>query len=320
VTVRVRPFADRDQPAVTRIRRVSGGEPMTVEEARAADDRWDWSRYEKVRVVVVDEEDAPLGYGEIYHEPSRFEPRRYFVRLAVDPAKRRQGLGAAIWTQLHAELVERRAQVVGLWVRDHTACADFIARRGFREVTRSYAMVRAVATAPLPTPATDERLALAGVRIASLADLARDDPGAYVKAHELYYASRLDQPSLGPVTRAPFAEWRAQQIDDANALADGYLIATLDGHFVGQSAGRRTQSADVLDIGVTGVLPGFRRRGIGRALKLRLHAYARASGYRELHTNNVKENKAMVDLNDSLGYVIVESLGGYELSPIPSSP
>jgi ribosomal protein S18 acetylase RimI-like enzyme len=75
-----------------------------------------------------------------------------------------------------------------------------------------------------------------------------------------------------------------------------------------------------LDVGSTGVLPEYRRRGIGRALKLRLHAYARAHGYRELHTANVRHNKAMLDLNDSLGYVIVESLGGYELALTPSSP
>jgi ribosomal protein S18 acetylase RimI-like enzyme len=320
VTVRVRPFADRDHPAVTRIRRVAEGEPMSVEEARAADARWDWSRYEKVRVVAVDEEDAPLGYGQIAHEPSRFEPRRYFVRIAVDPAKRRRGIGAAIWTQLHAELVERRAEVACAWVRDQTAGASFVARRGFVEVTRSYSLVRAVATAALPTPSIEERLAAAGVRISALPEMAQSDPDAYAKAHDLYYASRLDQPALGPVTPVPFADWRAYHLEDANALPNAYFIATTGTVFVGLCTGRRSRSEDVLDIGVTGVLPQYRRRGIARALKLRLHAYARANGYRELHTRNNARNKAMLDLNDNLGYAIVESLGGYELSPIPSSP
>jgi GNAT superfamily N-acetyltransferase len=320
VTVRVRPFADRDYGAVTRIRRIAEGEPIEVDELRRADGRWDHSRYEKVRVVAVDEEDAPLGYGEIFHEPSRFEPWRYYLRVAVDPTKRRRGLGSALWTQLHVELTERGAKIACLWLRDQTACADFVARRGFREVTRSYALVRAVATAPLPTPAMEERLTAAGIHIASLADLAREDDGAYAKAHELYYASRLDQPSLGPVTRTPFADWRTQQVDDRGALPDTYLIAAAGDRFVGQSTARRTASDDVLDIGVTGVLPSFRRRGIGRALKLRLHAWARARGYRELHTRNNKGSKAMLDLNDSLGYVIVESLGGYELALTPSSP
>jgi ribosomal protein S18 acetylase RimI-like enzyme len=320
VTVRVRPFADRDYAAVTRIRRIAEGEPIEVDELRRADARWDHSRYEKVRVVAADEEDAPLGYGEIHHEPTRFEPERYFLRIAVDPTKRRRGIGASVWTQLHAELVERRAGVTGLWARDHTACVDFIVRRGFREVTRLYSLVRAVATAPLPTPALEERLAASGVRISSLAELVRDDPAAYAKAYELFYASWLDQPALGRLTRVPFAEWRADRVDDPAALLDAYFIATSGRDFVGQCAGQRSRSEDVLDVGSTGVLPEYRRRGIGRALKLRLHAYARAHGYRELHTANVRHNKAMLDLNDSLGYVIVESLGGYELALTPSSP
>ena len=46
----------------------------------------------------------------------------------------------------------------------------------------------------------------------------------------------------------------------------------------------------------------------------------RCGGYREIHTSNTRENVAMVKLNESLGYVIVESWGGYELALIPSSP
>ena len=320
MTTRVRPFADRDYVAYARIHSLAEGTRVTQEEARATDARWDWARYEKVRVVAVDEEDAPLGYGEIHHEPARFEPRRYFVELAVEPRMRRRGIGAAIWDQLAAELRERNARVAGVWVRDHTACVDFVVARGFREVVRAYRQVRAVASAPVPTPATRERQREAGVRIATLTDLERDDPHALEKAHALHSASRFDQPSIGPVTAVPFAQWKQTNVDDPLALPDAYFIAVVDGEYVGQSNGRRVASADdVLEIGVTGVLPAYRRRGIARALKLELHAYARAHAFREIHTSTAKQNVAMVELNTSLGYVIVESTGGYELA-IPSSP
>lgn len=321
MTIRVRPFAAQDYAAFTRIRRIGEGERIKVEEARAQDERWDRSRYEKVRVVAVDEEDAPVGYGEVYHEPSRFEPLRYFVRMAVDPNKRRRGIGAAIWDHLAAELDERGARIACLWARDQTACAYFVVKRGFREVVRSYLQVRAAATAPVPTPATRERLAGEGIRIASLAELSRVDPDALVKAHDVYFGSRLDQPSLGRVTPVPFADWRAYHVDDPEALPDAYFIAVAGDRYVGQCTARvATGSADVLDIGVTAVLPVLRRRGIGRALKLWLHAYARANGFRELHTSNVRENAGIVRLNESLGYVIVDSTAGYELALIPSSP
>jgi len=44
-----------------------------------------------------------------------------------------------------------------------------------------------------------------------------------------------------------------------------------------------------------------------------VHAWARANGMREIHTSTAAANKPMVALNDSLGYVTVGSIGGYEL-------
>jgi len=264
VTIRVRPFAERDYPAVARIWRISEGEPVDAEALRARDARWDRSRFQKVRVVAVDEDDAPLGYGEIYHEPSRFEPRRYFMRIGVDPPKRRRGIGAAVWAHLAAELEERRGLVACLWARDHTACVESIAARGFREVIRSYAQVIAVAAAPLPTPASRERLDAAGTRMASLADLAAHHRDAYAKAHAL-------------------------------ALPDEYLVAVAGDEYVGQCTARRAiRAEDVLQLGVTAVRPAYRRRGIGRALKLTLHEYAREGLPRDPHEHGAREHAAGV--------------------------
>ena len=320
MTARVRPFAERDHVAFARIRSTGEGEPTTPEESRARDADWDWSRYERVRVVAVDEEDAPLGYGEIFQEPTRFDPRRFYLRLAVDLRMRRGGIGELIWRQLLAELRERAALSAYVWARDATAGARFVSQRGFHEVIRWYAQVRAVASAPLPTPAQDERLARAGVRIATLAELARVDPNALEKAHETYFASRLDQATLGRVTPTPFTEWRRVHIDSPSALLDAYFVAIADDRFVGQSAASRSRSDDVLGVHATGVLPAYRRRGIARSLKLRLHSYARANGYTELHTRTARENAAIVALNTSLGYAVVESYAGYELALTPSSP
>ena len=311
----MRPFAERDYAAYSRIYSLGEGVRVTPESARVYDERWEWARYEKVRVVAVDEEDVPVGFGEIYHEPSRFEPPRYFVRLGVEPRLRRRGIGRAIWEHLAAELDERGAQVACLWARDHTACIDFLAARGFREIVRSYRMVLAVASAPLPTPATRERLAQGGVRIATLASLASSDADALSKAHALHTESRLDQPTLGRVSAISYEAWRAYNVDDSLAIPDAYFVAVAGETYVGQcTAGRSPASEDVLEIGVTAVRPEFRRRGTGRALKLELHAFARGRGFREIHTNTASENTAMVGLNTKLGYAIVESSGGYELT------
>ena len=315
MTPRIRAFADRDYGAYSRIHSMTIGTRVTPEDVRASDARWDRSRYEHVRLVAVDEEDVPLGYGEIFHEPSRFEPTRYFVRLGVDPRHRRRGLGAALWTRLREELDERHARQANIWADDATPCQDFIVARGFIEVVRSYHQVLAVAKAPAPTPASRERVAARGVHIATLPTLALLDRDALAKAHLLHSESRVGQRALGTVTPTPFEMWKHYNLEDALSLPDAYFIASVDGMFVGQcNARRRPNSDDALQIGITGVLPAFRGRGIARALKLELHEYAKTRGFREIHTNTAKQNAEMVGLNTSLGYAIVESWGGYELA------
>ena len=312
MTPRVRLFADHDYPAFVRIKRLAEQRDLSVDLVRDADARWDHARYEQVRVVAVDEEDAPLGYGEIYHEPSRFDPRRYFVRLAVDPRLRRQGIGAAMWTQLRAELDERSAKIACLWADDGTACREFIVRRGFIEVVRSFEQVVALATAPLQLSPAEEAVRAQGIRVETLSELrARRGDEALERIHELYTASRVDQPTLGKVTARPFEDWRREVFDELGGLPDAYFVASEGERLIGCSAVHES-GEDVLRILITGVLPEYRRRGIARLLKLRVHAWARAHGYREIHTSTA--NVAAVALNTALGYAIVGSWGGYELA------
>lgn len=312
MTPRVRVFADRDYTAFVRIRRLAEQRDISVALARQQDGRWDHSRYEQVRVVAVDEEDAPVGYGEIYHEPSRFDPSRYFLRLAVDPRLRRRGIGAAIWTQLRAELDERSAMIACLWTDDGTACREFIVRRGFIEVVRSFEQVVALATAPLQLAAAEEAVRARGIRVETLSELrARQGDESLGRIHELYTASGVDQPTLGTVTARPFEDWRREVFDELGGLPDAYFIASDGERLVGCSA-VHASSEDVLRILITGVLPEYRRRGIARLLKLRVHAWAKAHGYREIHTSTA--NVAVVALNTALGYAIVGSWGGYELA------
>ena len=312
MTRRVRLFADRDYAAFVRIKRLAEQRDISIASAREDDGRWNHARYEQVRVVAVDEEDAPVGYGEIYHEPTRFDPRRYFLRLAVDPRLRRQGIGGAMWTQLRAELDERSAKIACLWADDGTACREFIVRRGFVEVVRSYEQVLALARAPLPLAAAAKAVSERGIRVETLAELrARHGDESLGRIHELYTASRIDQPTLGTVTARPFEEWRREVFDELHGLPDAYFVASRGERLVGCS-GVHASSEDVLRILITGVLPEYRRQGIARLLKLRVHAWARAHGYREIHTSTA--NVAVVALNTALGYAIVGSWGGYELA------
>jgi mycothiol synthase len=311
VTARVRLFAARDYPAFVRIKRLAEQRAITVDEMRERDERWDHSRYESVRVVAVDEEDAPVGYGEIYHEPSRFDPRRYFVRLAVDGPLRRRGIGASMWETLRAELDERAARVACLWADDGTACREFVVRRGFVEVVRAYEQVLALANASAAVGG-DDSLAARGMRIATLAALGSGED-VLSEVYDLYTSTRIDQPTLGRVTARPFEEWRREVFEELHAIPEAFFIAIAGDRMVGCCA-LHPSAEDVARILITGVLPAFRRRGIARALKLRAHGWARENGYREIHTSTAAANAGMVALNTALGYAIVDSWGGYELT------
>ncbi len=319
---RTRPFAERDYNAYARLASIGEGVRLEPDAARAQDARWDHARYHRSRVVVVDEEDAPIGFGEIRQEPSRYDPRRYFLRLAVDPALRRTGIGATLWDGIAIELRARDAEIVCLWAGDATACQAFITKRGFVEVGRAYLEVIAVASAPLPTPKIEERISGMGIRIATLAQL-REERGdvALEAAWDLHFACRSDQPTLGHVTAQPYADWLAFNVDDPAAIPEAYFVAVSGERLVGVSSVRH-EGEDSLRIGLTGVLPGYRRRGIGRALKLRVHAWALANGMRQIHTSTPAANKPMVALNASRAYVTAGHAGGYELPrrPLVSTP
>jgi GNAT superfamily N-acetyltransferase len=317
VTVwRVRAFTDADYAAYARIAhprwatRSSG--PVNAAAARSEDSKRD-PRYDHLRIVAVDEEDVGVGFGAISQDPARHEPGRYVLDLGVENAMRRRGVGAALWERLALELTGRSAEVVGLWSGDATACQAFITKRGFVEVGRMYQQVIAVAAAPLPTPAAEDQVRAMGITITTLAAL-RDAVGdlALEAAWDLHSACRLEFVTLGRATPEPFPGWVAWNITDKDALPDAHFIA-LDGpRYVGVCSLRR-DSDDTLQIGLTGVLPAYRRRGLGRLLKLRAHAWARAKGFSEIHTTTTNANAAMLALNDELGYPIVGSVGGYEL-------
>lgn len=130
--IRVRPFHPHDYPRLAKMKCDAEGEQVTVEDIRRYDERWDHSRFEKVRVVAQDEEGVAIGYGELHHEPDQFDPRRYFLHLAVDTPYRRRGVATALWDHLREELTERDATVVRLRTAPMGPGAQWAERKGFR--------------------------------------------------------------------------------------------------------------------------------------------------------------------------------------------
>lgn len=315
--IRVRPFHPSDYPRFVKILSEAEGEPHTMEEARARDERWDHRRYEKSRVVAQDEEGVVVGYGEVYQEPSRFEPGRYFIRLAVEERWRGRGIGAAVWEHLAAELDERRARIACAWADESAAARDFLEHRGFRVVIRGVEQVLELAAFDGSAFAgAIERVRAQGIALTDLSGQAARDADAHRKAHGLSFSARTDQPTLGQVTAAPFEDWLRTNVESPQALPEGYFIAMDAERYVGSASLLRV-STDVR-AGVTAVLPSHRRRGIALALKLMTIAYARAIGSERIVTSVTEPNVAMLALNERLGFRRTRSWAGYERECVPA--
>jgi len=149
-----------------------------------------------------------------------------------------------------------------------------------------------------------------------------DDEAAFLAGHEQMAAEDFTF-GLQLEPDMPWQDYLGRLADSTAGvnLPDGwvgstFLVADLDEQIIGRVSIRhelneflRTRGGH---IGYC-VLPAYRRRGIGRLLKLRVHAWARTHGFREIHTTTTKADPAMLALNDALGYPIVASWGGYEL-------
>jgi len=70
-----------------------------------------------------------------------------------------------------------------------------------------------------------------------------------------------------------------------------------------------------LYIATTGILPGFKRQGLGTLIKSWQICYARCHGFTRIVTNTRKSNRAMIALNRKFGFQIIRTIPRYYHEP-----
>lgn len=345
VAMTVRPFRDDDFGPVARMGTAAfPDEPWSEAEMRHADAGWDHGRFEMVRVIAEDAQGSVVGYGRFNHMPWQFHPRKYALWLLVDPARRRQGIGGALYAHVLDALRARQATTVRTFVGNETEIASvaFLTRRGFVEVQRGWESRLDVGAFDFSRFAgAAERVAQQGIVITTLAALRARDPEAVRAAYDLFVEAGSDTPAVDPVTPEPFGQWVATNVESPKALLDAFFVAVASGQSVsasgsGERSGRagggfdpmhapdgdryvglsqlhrRLEQPDVLQQELTAVRREYRGRGIAMALKLHTVAYARAHGYREIRTGNDIRNRPMLRINEALGFVKQPAWIGFE--------
>ena len=126
-----------------------------------------------------------------------------------------------------------------------------------------------------------------------------DDPEPLFAAD---HVSALDEPGPSDLSGMTYETWRRLIWDVPDCDLELSVAALAEGVVVGTSflyrIGRRGEAGN----GGTGVIPAFRGRGIGLAMKQRSLSWAAAAGITRVITQNDATNAPMLAINARLGY------------------
>jgi len=223
--------------------------------------------------------------------------RRLWVVVAH--AARRRGIGTALLDAVG------EAAAAGGATEFHasTSLAEpdgpaFALARGFREVEAEHEL-------HLDLEAFDPGALAVPAGITSLAALQRTDLDWFERYYRLHTTVEATAP-WGLGYAVPDREaFRCRHVDAGEALAEGTTVALAGGEWVGLcEMWRSGDDTHTAYEELTGVLPGYRGRGLGTALVAAAAAWAKGYGYRRLLTSTSTSNEAMQRTARRLGFAV----------------
>jgi len=272
--------------------------------------------------LVAEQRGRVVAAGSIGHDDFAFEEGRYWGSLSVHPDARGQGVGRALYGELLGQVRARGAREVRTMLSDLPQDAPgraFLERRGFRQAWERYEFTLDTRQADLGRfGGLLAQVAASGVELRSIAALA-DDPQRDRRLYELDWQLFQDVPMGNVLTKRPFETWLRQELADPDfrpelsfAARRADVNGPLTGPYIGYSTLFRHPSGFFF-IGMTGVRREDRGRGIAKALKVAAMRALAQSGGGEIRTFNDAPNRAMVSMNEALGFVRGPTRFRYEL-------
>jgi GNAT superfamily N-acetyltransferase len=227
-------------------------------------------------------------------------PGRRYLQLTVHPAHRGQGVARALYDQALQAMPETTELFVE--VVDYNPDAVAIAEaHGFTNEGIEYEQVCPVHEADAALlESLDARLD--GFDVQPLSAL-KHLPDWRERLHALYIGLDNDVPAPVDYTPITLEQYFRAEVDIPSALHDACFIVQDAGEWVAISELRSFEDGTGrLYQDLTGVRPGWRRRGIASGLKARCVLWARANGYTEIVTWNDQHNAGMLGANAKVGF------------------
>jgi RimJ/RimL family protein N-acetyltransferase len=303
---KIRPFTTDDYPSVVAVHNaVQPDFATTVEEWKFRDS----TRDPKIRWARFLAEDTPtgeiVGYGGYGQQSDMWHPQKFSVNADVLESHRGRGVGSA----LHETVISALEEYNPIQLRAHAQeCKPeglrFLTKRGFTEEFRDWESRLAVPAFDFaPFAEAEKRVADAGITIKPLSELMISTPDWKERYYDIEWAIVQDMPAPDTLTQFSYENFLLSTLNNPNFAPEAIQIALDGDYWVGESALWKNQADNKLMQGGTGVRREYRRKGIALAMKLRGVAYAQSVGAPEIKTFNDQTNRAMLLINEALGFV-----------------
>ncbi len=302
----IRPFEDHDYPGIVSVgNAIYSDYPWSVDETRHEDARFDGVRFVQRRFVAALPDGRVVAHSGFHHVPNMYHPQKFWVDVLVHPEFQRRGFGSRLYDHLMAGLAPSRP--VMLWSNVRETFADslrFAKRRGFAEIRRAWESRLDVASFnPAPFQARAEA-AMNRMAVVTVAEERERDPRCREKLYDMHVEVLADVPQPDAYTPQTIDQFQQRLLDNPAYVPGGHFLAKDDNRYIAESfVFRSEERPDVLYQGLTATRREYRGRGIALALKLRVVAFAKQRGYREIRTWNDTLNAPMLHINETMGFV-----------------
>lgn len=311
---RIRPLdPNADLPRLAELTTAARREPVTAD-ILAERERQAAPAIVQQRLVAVDADGWIAGFGKADREPWD-SPGQVWLQLLVDPAARRQGIGAALYEALWPFLREHGAGRLEARARDDEPDSlRFAEARGFHIHRRSFKSTLDLERFdPAPFAGHVERLQAQGLRFFSFAETDGSEE-ARRRLYEVRMATARDDPAQEEDEEWPYEQFVRDVFEASQFRPEGQVFAADVDRWIGIAAVGDAEPGMMFNA-FTGVRREYRGRGIALALKLLATDFARRAGVAGIRTNNDSENAPMLAINRRLGYV--PEAGWYVLRKMP---
>lgn len=285
----------------------------TVEELRFSDQNRDpkikWARF------FAELDGKPVAIGGYGQSIDMYHPQKFGVSVSVLPEFEGHGIGKALYEHIVAALEPHDPILLRAHTReDKSRAVRFLADRGYTEAMRDWeSRLAAQSFDPTPFAPSVARVTDSGFTLASVAELSQSVPDWKQRLKELDWTITLDMPTTDVLTDPGFEHFEKTTLKHPSFLPQAWFVARDGDDWVGESALWKSEGdPEILYVGATGVRREYRRKGIATALKLAAAQWAKDAGYREIRTWNAQQNRAMLSINEAMGFTKQPAWISYE--------